>query len=362
MLWSARTILAGFAILSAVGTTALAQPPRDADPFPRLDRNSDGKLTREELPPQLQRLFERMDANNDGAVSREEEAAFRQNRPGGGGGANRGLAENTRALKNLRYVDNGYERQVLDLYLPAEPKLPKPLVIWIHGGGWQNGSKENCPALGLTSQGFAVASINYRLSGQAPFPAQIQDCQAAVRWLRAHAAEYGLDPDKFGVWGSSAGGHLVALVGTTGDVDGFESVGGHREVSHKVQAVCDWFGPTDFLQMDRQAGGKGRFGHNDANSPESKLIGGPITEHPDRVAKANPITYVSKADPPFLICHGDADNLVPLGQSELLEAALKQAQVPVTLYVVKGGGHGGWSDPKPRELVEAFFKEQLTGR
>lgn len=359
MFWSPRATLAGCAIFMASISSSAAQPPRADDPFPRLDRNGDGKLSRDELPPPMQRLFERMDANKDGTVSREEEAAFRKNRPGGAGGGDRGLAENTRTFKNLRYVEKGHERHVLDLYIPAEPKSARPLVIWIHGGGWQNGSKENCPALSLTSQGFAVASINYRLSSHAPFPAQIQDCQAAVRWLRAHAAEYGLNPERFGVWGSSAGGHLVALVGTTGDVDKFEVLGGHRDVSHQVQAVCDWFGPTDFLQMDLQAGRTGRFGHNDANSPESKLVGGPITEHPDRVALANPVTYVSQADPPFLICHGDADNLVPLGQSELLETALKKAQVPVNLYVVQGGGHGGWSDPRPRELVEQFFKKQL---
>ncbi|OYW12849.1 MAG: hypothetical protein B7Z55_17880, partial [Planctomycetales bacterium 12-60-4] len=253
-----RSSLAGFAILLTflASTTALAQPAREPDPFPRLDRNGDGKLTREELPPPIQRLFERMDANKDGAVSRDEEAAFRQNRPGGAGGGNRGLAADTRVLKDLKYVDDGHERHTLDLYIPAESKAPKPLVIWIHGGAWQNGSKENCPALGLTSQGFAVASINYRLSSHAPFPAQIQDCQAAVRWLRAHAGEYDLDPDKFGVWGSSAGGHLVALVGTTGDVDDFEPIGGHRDVSSQVQAVCDWYGPTDFLQMDSQVQGK----------------------------------------------------------------------------------------------------------
>jgi acetyl esterase/lipase len=267
---------------------------------------------------------------------------------------------NVRVLKDIPYVRDGHERQKLDLYLPTDAQAPLPLVIWVHGGGWQNGSKENCPARPLTQQGFAVASLNYRLSGHAVFPAQIEDCQAAVRWLRAHAKEHHLDPDRFGAWGSSAGGHLVALLGTADHVKEWNTLGEHRDVSSRVQAVCDWFGPTDLLQMDQQARESGgRPFHDAANSPESKLIGGPIQEHREQAAKANPIVYITKDAPPFLIVHGDADPLVPVGQSRLLEAALKQAGVPVTLHIVEGGGHGGWRDPKPRDLVEAFFRKQL---
>jgi len=267
---------------------------------------------------------------------------------------------NVRVLKDLPYVRDGHERQKLDLYLPLNAQAPLPLVIWIHGGGWQNGSKEGCPARFLTQQGFAVASVNYRLSGHAVFSAQIEDCKAAVRWLRAHAREHNLDPDHFGAWGSSAGGHLVALLGTSGDVMEWETVGEHRDVSSRIQAVCDWFGPTDLLQMDQQARESGgRPFHDAPNSPESKLIGGPIQERREQAAKANPIVYVTKDDPPFLIAHGDADPLVPIGQSRLLETALKQAGVDVTLYVVEKGSHGGWSDPKPRELVQEFFVMRL---
>jgi acetyl esterase/lipase len=270
------------------------------------------------------------------------------------------VPDNVRALRDLPYVRDGHERQKLDLYLPKDAGGPLPLVIWIHGGGWQNGSKDGCPALPLTQRGFAVASLNYRLSGHAVFPAQIEDCKAAVRWLRANAKEHGLDHDRFGVWGSSAGGHLVALLGTSGDVKEWETVGEHRDVSSRVQAVCDWYGPTDLLQMDRQAKESGgRAFHDAANSPESKLIGGPIQERREQAAKANPIVYVTRDDPPFLIAHGDADPAVPVGQSRLLEATLKAAGVDVTLYIVAGGGHGGWSDPKPRELVEQFFVKVL---
>src|SRR5260221_4919549 len=155
----------------------------------------------------------------------------------------------------------------------------------------------------MLDQGYAVASLNYRLSGEALFPAQIEDCKAAVRWLRAHAKEYSLDPEHFGAWGSSAGGHLVALLGPSGDVKEFEK-GPHLDQSSRVQAVCDYFGPTDFLQMDAHAIPDARLKHDLPNSPESRLIGGPIQENKDKVAKVNPITYVTPDDPPVLIVHG----------------------------------------------------------
>src|SRR5437868_4772034 len=153
----------------------------------------------------------------------------------------------TKAHRDLEYVANGHERNKLDLFVPESADGPLPLIIWVHGGGWQAGSKDGCPPLrgGHTQRGYAVASINYRLSGHAPFPAQIEDCKAAIRWLRAHAKEYNLDPKRFGVWGSSAGGHLVALLGTSGDVKEFD-VGANLDQSSRVQAVCDYFGPTDF--------------------------------------------------------------------------------------------------------------------
>ena len=181
--------------------------------------------------------------------------------------------------------------------------------------------------------------------------------KAAVRWLRANAETYRLDPNRFAVWGSSAGGHLVAMLGTAGDVDTFE-VGENLEVSSKVQAVVDYFGPTDFLQMDAQRFPDGLV-HDAPDSPESQLVGGPIQEHKGRVAKANPITYVSKNDPPFLIIHGDQDKLVPYQQSVLLNKALEEVGVPVTFYKVEGDGHGWFRDPKVPELTKAFLEQHL---
>src|SRR5262249_39931484 len=159
------------------------------------------------------------------------------------------------------------------------------------------------------------------------FPAQIQDCKAAIRWLRAHAKEFGYDASRIGVFGGSAGGHLVAMLGTAGDVKEVE-VGENLDQSSRVQAVAAFFGPTGFLQMDAHRVSTAAPQHSIAKSPESLLVGGLITENPDKVARANPITYVNAGAPPFLIVHGDQDMLVPHHQSELLLAALKKAAVP----------------------------------
>ncbi len=269
------------------------------------------------------------------------------------------MLEGVVAHRDLVYVPDGHERQKLDLYLPEKGEGPFPLIIWIHGGGWQSGSKENCLPLrvGFVNKGFAVASINYRLSGHAVFPAQIEDAKTAIRWLRAHALEYSIDPDRFGLWGSSAGGHLVALAGTSGEEKSFE-VGPHLDVSSRVKAVCDFYGPTDFLAFVTSPGYQR---HADAFSPESKLIGGPVKEHPEKAAKLNPITYVSADDPPFLIVHGNQDAVVPIGQSRLLHTALLKAGVVVDFHTIEGGGHGGpgFQKPEIEGMVSAFFDKHL---
>jgi acetyl esterase/lipase len=164
-------------------------------------------------------------------------------------------------------------------------------------------------------------------------------------------------PRRFAAWGASAGGHLAAMLGTTGDTKEFD-VGAYLDQPSAVQAVVDHFGPTDFLQMDDHRLPNGQL-HDPADSPESELIGGAIQETKRRTARANPITYVTAADPPFLICHGDQDPLVPHHQSELLEAALEKAGVPVTFYTVKGAGHGRFNDPKVPELTREFLAKHL---
>ena len=266
------------------------------------------------------------------------------------------LPEGTRLLRDLEYVPSGHERHKLDLYLP-EKGAGWPLLVWVHGGAWRGGSKDRCPVIPFLKEGYAVASLNYRLSQHAIFPAQIEDCKASIRWLRANASKYNFDPERIEVWGSSAGGHLVALLGTAGDVPEFDK-GENLAFSSRVQAVCDWFGPSDLLQMSKF---ESRMDHDAPDSPESQLVGGPIQENKGKAAQANPITYVSKDDPPFLIMHGDQDPLVPFNQSELLHEALKKAGVDVTFSPVKGGGHGqpGWDAPEIRPVVREFFARTL---
>jgi acetyl esterase/lipase len=273
------------------------------------------------------------------------------------------LPPGIKLVRDVAYVEGGGPRQTLDLYLDQNATGPLPLIIWVHGGGWEAGSKEGAGPvrLLLLGKGYHVASINYRLSKQAPFPAQIEDCKAAVRWLRAHAAEYHFDPDRFGVWGASAGGHLVALLGTSGGVKELEGNLGNPGVSSRVQAVCDWFGPADFLAMVEGTGAGSRV---DRDSALSRLFGGPVTEHKDLAKQASPVTFATSDDPPFLIMQGDQDNLVPLRQSELLHEALKKAGVESTLYVVKGGGHGrpGFDTPEVRQTIEEFFAKHLKAK
>jgi acetyl esterase/lipase len=264
------------------------------------------------------------------------------------------------AHRDIEYARVGDKLLLLDIYAPKESEQTRPLIVWIHGGAWRNGSKDRCPALRFLQKGFVVASINYRLTHEAIFPAQIHDCKAAIRWLRDNSEKYHIDAERIGVWGSSAGGHLVALLGTSGDVKQLEVDSVDSEQSSRVQAVCDFFGPTDFLQMDAHALATAPFKHDAPNSPESLLIGGPIQDNQEATAAANPVTYVSSDDPPFLIVHGDQDPLVPIHQSRLLVDALRQSQVEVTFHSVKGAEHGFRNHPEIGKLVDDFFAKQLS--
>jgi len=261
-----------------------------------------------------------------------------------------------RAMRDVAYVTNGQERQKLDLYVPTSG-TNAPLIVWIHGGAWRMGNRRGCPALPFLREGYAVASVDYRLSQDAVFPAQIDDCKAAIRWLRANARKNGIDPERIGAWGSSAGGHLAALLGTTGNLKAFD-VGENLDVSSKVEAVCDWFGPTDFTQMSKFPS---NMNHDAPDSPEALLIGGPVQENKEKAARANPITYVSRDDPPFLIMHGDQDMTVPMNQSELLATALRRAGAQVTFQVVRNGRHG-FSVAENIGAVREFFGKELGGK
>jgi acetyl esterase/lipase len=251
--------------------------------------------------------------------------------------------------RNLAYVPNGHERQTLDLYLPEKGNGPFPLIVWIHGGAWTSGSKDECVPLPWALKGYVVASINYRLSQDATFPAQIEDCKAAVRWLRANAARYKIDRDRVIAWGDSAGGHLAALLGTTGD----ESEPAPPFESSRVQAVIDWYGRADLSRVCTDP--------SMAEHAVARMLGGSGPQMAEIARRASPIAHVSPDDPPFLIMHGDRDATVPLQQSEAFASALKHAHVPVTLLILSGVGHGGqeFLHPERVRIIDSFLREYL---
>ncbi|MGL6225574.1 MAG: alpha/beta hydrolase fold domain-containing protein [Thermoguttaceae bacterium] len=282
------------------------------------------------------------------------------------------------AFRNIPYVEKGGERQQLDIFVPRLNKRSEvqetqddlqpsktgsacPLIVYIHGGGWAGGSKE---AIGdriswLIREGYAVAAINYRLTQTNIFPAQIEDCKAAIRWLRAHAGEYGFDTKQVGVFGDSAGGHLAALVAVTGDVREFD-VGEHLDQSSAVQACCDIFGPTDFTVFLQHDGFTEEF-RKAVTDLLTGLLGGKLEDKMELARKAGPITYVKKEVPPMLILHGDNDPIVPYQQSILFEEALKKADADVELIIFKGAGHGGpdFSSPETKKKMTDFFAKHL---
>jgi acetyl esterase/lipase len=261
-----------------------------------------------------------------------------------------------RILRDLNYAAGKEQR--LDLVLPASTVQPVPLIVWIHGGAWRGGDKWDCPGQFLVKSGYAVASINYRLMQDAVFPAQLQDCKAAIRWLRAHSKEFNLDADRIGVWGPSSGGHLSALIGTTCGVRHLEGRLGSNEFSSCVQAVCDWSGPANLVTIGSQACPGTLFDPNTKNVPQLRLIGGDRRNLKEKLFAASPIAYVSKDCPPFLIMHGDADTVVPLGQSEELYQALKSAGVDVEFIIVKHADHSAFS-PDTFQTVLDFFNAKL---
>jgi len=268
---------------------------------------------------------------------------------------------------DVKYVPDGDGAQALDIYFPeGQTDKPLPLLIWIHGGGWSAGSKSGLPYLNQLPRGYVAASIEYRFSQKAVFPAQIQDCQAAIRFLRANAKKYGIDPQRVGVGGGSAGGHLAALVGTSGGKKAFPAIGGNDDQSDRVQAVCDIYGPANFWTVVKQADEdmdvKNIFKWNNGD-PYSKLIGAKLGEDKEKCDAVSPVHYVAKDSPPFLILHGDRDALVPYAQSVVLSDLLAKAGVEVTLQRLPGAGHGGpaFGLPAVAKLTNAFFDKHLKG-
>ena len=310
-------------------------------------------------------------------------------------------------VRTLTYASRDGTDLLLDLYLPAQPiRRPTPVILFLHGGGWSGGTRTTGPDFKryFARDGFAMVSIEYRLTPAVTFPANVEDVRTAVRWLKANAAAHGLDPDRICLWGTSAGGHLAAVAGLAprGMFEGRDNL----NYTSTVRCVLDGYGPTRFDAMDAQteeeratlqpavvsinvgargrgapdgaapvtgadargagpgAGGRGAVPHDAAASPESRLVGAPVQTVPERVRAASPITYVGKDAPPFLIMHGLADASVPHGQSVMLYDALKGEGREVTLRLIDGLPHTFFNRTDLDETAGPFqmqVREHLGG-
>ncbi|KAF0240736.1 MAG: peptidase S9 prolyl oligopeptidase active site domain-containing [Planctomycetota bacterium] len=271
------------------------------------------------------------------------------------------VPDDVEAKRDVEYGVANDVSLTLDVYKPKKtPQGLMPAVVWIHGGGWRHGDKNNAGnAIALAKRGFFAVSINYRLSDVAVFPAAIEDCKGAIRWVRANAKENGVDPERIGVWGSSAGGHLALLAGCADESAGLEGKSGYAKVSSRVQAVCSWFGPADF-----------RIVGSVARDPVAQFLGGTMEEKGEAYKLASPVTHASKDDPPVLMIHGDKDGTVKLEQSEVMLKALKEVGASAELVVVKNAGHGWKSEGKAVEpgadeimaMSMKFFEEKLAAK
>ena len=354
-----KTVLTFF-FFTLVGSCLTAREPKQT--FDRWDKDKNGKLSIGELPQNARPNFKRVDRNHDGSISLDEHEAFlkRSRDPS----QPRPLPEGVQAFRNLAYAGTDNPRQTLDLFLPKGRKKDAslPMIVYIHGGGWKNGSKESVIgklAPYLKTSSFAVAAINYRLSGESIWPSQIHDCKAAIRWLKGNSMKYGFDPGRLAVWGNSAGGHLVAMMGVSGDIECLEGkLGKDLGEDSRVNCVVDFCGPTHLLSMGKFPS---RIDHDSPNSPESQLIGGAIQENKKSANNASPITYVTMDDAPILIVHGTDDPLVPFNQGKFFHLALLKAGVKSEFLGMEGMGHGlGGTEVDSR--VRKFLESQLLGK
>ncbi|MBI1902205.1 MAG: alpha/beta hydrolase [Planctomycetia bacterium] len=254
--------------------------------------------------------------------------------------------------ENVTYGKGGEEELKLDIARPKEGG-PFPAVVWIHGGAWRGGNRSVYrPAIKeMAKKGYVAVTVSYRFCPKNTFPAQIEDVKCAVRWLRANAKQHLVDPDHIGATGASAGGHLALMLGVMGSEDGLEGEGGHPDKSSKVQAVVNWFGPTELTKP---------FPPN-IQPLLTDFLGGRVEDKMDAAKKGSPITYLSKDDGPILTLHGDKDNIVPYEQATLLVEGCKRAKIDHSLVTVEGAGHG-WGDEKLTQSLNQtteFFDKHL---
>jgi acetyl esterase/lipase len=315
----------------------------------RHDQNANGEVERTEFKGNP-RMFERFDLNGDGVISKSEFIHFRQERLKHKDQVRHqrtqtAVPEGVKVLHDLEYASVDGSPLQLDLYLPESTRRP-PLFVWVHGGGWTRGDKAeiNSSVIDLTRDGFAVASLNYRLGGVVLHPKQVQDLKGGIRWLRANADRYGYAADRIAIGGGSAGGHLALLLGLSGGVEALEGdVGDNLSQSSRVQAIVDLYGPSD---LEALAKAKPRFQKRKTD---------------ELLRSASPLHYLSPDDPPLLIMHGDQDPVVPVTQSQVLHERYRQAGLDSELHILPGAGHGGRSfkDQQTHQWIREFLIKHL---
>ena len=264
------------------------------------------------------------------------------------------LPDNIKVEKDIEFhIVDGISLK-LDLYKPLTAKASLPVIVWVHGGGWQKGSKDRCPITWLCDHGFAVASVDYRLTDQAAWPSQLNDCRAAVAFLKTHQNRLGLNANRVGVSGSSAGGHLAAAMGTVDQTEAERSASG-------VVAVCDYYGPTDLLTMPNNVA-KNKADEELAITPGGKLVGGAVLKNEEVAKSASPFYQASRGDAPTLIIHGTTDLLVPLEQSQRFHKILLAKGCESTLHIVPDVGHSIklYQTTEIHKLVAGFFKRHVV--
>ncbi|MFA6958150.1 MAG: alpha/beta hydrolase [Thermoanaerobaculia bacterium] len=263
----------------------------------------------------------------------------------------------------MEFANVGGQSLKLDLFIPSG-NGPFPVIVSVHGGSWTSGTRDQGLAVVQVDRGYAVANVDYRLAPQSIWPAQVEDTKAAVRWLRANSGRFDLDPGRIGVMGLSAGGHIGAVLGTSHGVTALEGIGlGNGGYSSEVQAVVDYFGPSDLTKLKEQALSCIPGDPDDPTEPPSLLLGCTLPLCPEKAATANPITYVTPDDPPFLLLHGRSDCLVPWQQSQILHDALKRSGVSSKLILVPFAGHGDplFVTPPIQQQVNDFLDKWLKG-
>ena len=333
------------------------------------DKDGDGKISKDEAGEQLKRFFDRIDENSDGFIDEDELKKLAQRfrakqRPGARPpkvrpGARKPIVvpDNVELATDIAYRD-GNDKWRLDLAIPKERgETPRPAVVFVHGGGWRSGDKgggqwRSLP-LRFAAQGYVCISLNYRLTDEAPFPACVEDVKCAVRWLRANAEKYNVDPKRIGAYGNSAGAHLVSMLGLVGPDIGLEGDGPYQDQASLVQSVCCSATPTDFTNWG---------GARDNSFLKRGLLAGSDETFAERAKKASPITHVRADAPPFLVVHGTNDRTVPIAHGDRFVEALKEAGAKDVTYLrYEGDGHGvfGQHSDETYPAMEKFFARTL---